>query len=65
MRQSQKTPQWTQYTASRPCWHLTLPPCHASPQINALKEGGYGWLHEMLECFNSGEAAGHAARHSA
>lgn len=26
-------------------------------QINALKEGGYGWLHDMLECFNSGEAA--------
>ncbi|KAI7844347.1 hypothetical protein COHA_002145 [Chlorella ohadii] len=25
------------------------------PIINALKEGGYGWLHEMLECFNSGD----------
>lgn len=23
-------------------------------QINALKEGGFGWLLEMLECFNSG-----------
>ncbi|EFN57715.1 hypothetical protein CHLNCDRAFT_21334 [Chlorella variabilis] len=24
------------------------------PIINALKEGGFGWLLEMLECFNSG-----------
>jgi hypothetical protein len=28
--------------------------CACAPQINALKEGGFGWLHEMLECFNSG-----------
>ncbi|KAL4425759.1 hypothetical protein ABPG75_009775 [Micractinium tetrahymenae] len=25
------------------------------PIINALKENGFGWLHEMLECFNSGD----------
>ncbi|KAI3438613.1 hypothetical protein D9Q98_001036 [Chlorella vulgaris] len=25
------------------------------PIINALDEGGYGWLHEMLECYNSGD----------
>ena len=29
-------------------------PSFACPQIGALKEGGFGWLHEMLECFNSG-----------
>lgn len=25
------------------------------PIINALNEGGFGWLREMLECFNSGD----------
>ena len=43
----------------------TMPPEHSSgaaclplaatPQMGALKEGGFGWLYEMLECFNSGE----------
>lgn len=62
---------WVQYTpAMRPargvCASSSMPlhsPARlcAAPaplQINALKEGGYGWLHDMLECFNSGEAVG-------
>jgi hypothetical protein len=24
------------------------------PIVNALKEGGFGWLNDMLACFNSG-----------
>ncbi|PSC67973.1 26S proteasome non-ATPase regulatory subunit 13-like protein B, partial [Micractinium conductrix] len=38
------------------------------PIIGALKEGGFGWLHEMLECFNSGDIHAYDAlcmRHAA
>ena len=41
----------------------SLPPSPplSLPQIHALKQGGFGWLHEMLECFNSGERLAAAA----